>query len=143
MTLPLAPPPSHPARESRVGPRPAHARRPLGNPAVVVARAPVHPFRSISHSPRTPDAPTGLLEHRIETTAAVVSILMGCTRSLVSRLVGVQPGRDALGIRIRGIEALDLELLEHDVVRRGQHRESRKKGQRNVIFLQPYSKHGR
>jgi len=35
--------------------------------------------RSIAHIPRTPDPHTGLLEHRIETTAAVVSILIGCT----------------------------------------------------------------
>jgi hypothetical protein len=33
--------------------------------------------RCPSRIPRTPDAHTGLLEHRIETTAAVVSILMG------------------------------------------------------------------
>ena len=39
--------------------------------------APVRPFRSIAHIPRAPDAHTGLLEHRIETTAAVVSILIG------------------------------------------------------------------
>ena len=77
MTLPLAPPPSDPADESRVGPWPAHAHGPLDFPFVVVALAPDDPFRSIAHIPWTPDTPTGLFEHRIETTAAVVSILMG------------------------------------------------------------------
>jgi hypothetical protein len=43
----------------------------------VVTLAPVHPFRSIAHIPRAPDAHTGFLEQRIETTAAAVSMLTG------------------------------------------------------------------
>jgi hypothetical protein len=63
---------SPPTRQSPIRARPPYARAVFDFLALVVTRVPAHPSEPLPISPAS-----GLLEHRIETTAAVVSILIG------------------------------------------------------------------